>query len=220
MPAMLFLQIPIGIVVHRTGLFRPTTWLARLRGLWRGESGGEPAMEFITASFLLYCLLPQLWSILRDPVLARPYIARLIHRPEKTRSLKAEYDWILEPVGERDVVLGDSLTSWAVPSSRGRIVAALHYELFTPDQSQRHRDVRAFFGRADQVERERIIKYYDVKYIILEPDLLDERVVEALLDPTAVVRRTERMVLLDADRWLAARASRAAEPEQAAATVR
>jgi hypothetical protein len=54
------------------------------------------------------------------------------------------------------------------------------------------------------------MRYYHVKYIIIEPDLLDGRVVEALLDPTAVVRRTKGMVLLDADRWLAARAGRAA----------
>jgi len=220
MPAILFLQIPIGIFVHRTGLLRPSTWPARLRGLWQGELGGEPALEFITASFLLYFLLPQVWSVLRDPLLARPYIAPLMHRPAKTRSLKAEYDRLLEPVGERDVVLGDALTSWAVPSSRGRIVAALHYELFTPDQPQRHRDVKAFFGPANQAEREQIIRYYHVKYIILEPDLLDGRVVEALLDPAAVVRRTKWMVLLDADRWLAARRSQAAKPEQPTATVR
>lgn len=210
MPATFLLQIPIGIFVHRTGLLRPTTWLARLRGLWRGDSGGEPALEFIAATFLLYFLLPQVWSVVRDPLLARPYIARLMHRPAKTRPLKAEYDQLLEPVGERDVVLSDALTSWPVPSSRGRIVAALHYELFTPDQPQRHRDVQAFFGPANEAERKQIIVSYHVKYIIIEPDLLDGRVVEALLEPAAVVRRTKGMVLLDADRWLAARTSRAA----------
>src|SRR5262249_44819729 len=135
---------------------------------------------------------------------------RLMHRSAKTRPLKAEYDRLLEPVGERDVVLGDALTSWPVPSSRGRIVAALHYELFTPDQPQRHRDVQAFFGPADRAERQRIISKYKAKYIIIEPDLLDGQGVEALLDPAAVVGRTKGMILLDADHWLAARASRAA----------
>jgi hypothetical protein len=217
MPATLLLQIAIGIFIHRTGLLRPATWPARLRRLWRGNSGGEPALEFITASFLIYLLLPQVGSILREPWLARPYVARLTHRLPRTRSFKAEYDRLLEPVGERDVVLGDTLTSWAVPSSRGRIVAALHYELFTPDQSRRQRDVEAFFGPASEAEREQIIKRYHVKYILVEPERLDYRVAEALLEPTAVVRRTERMVLLDAERWLASRASRATKSEQAAA---
>jgi hypothetical protein len=121
MPATLLLQIPIRIFVYRTGLLRPTTWPARLRRLWRGESGGEPALEFITASFLLYFLLPQVWTILRDPKLTRPYIARLMYRPAKPRPVKAENDRLLKPVGERDVVLGDAVTSWPVPSSRGRI---------------------------------------------------------------------------------------------------
>jgi hypothetical protein len=111
-------------------------------------------------------------------------------------------------------------TSWAVPSSRGRIVAATHYELFTPDQAQRHRDVRAFFGPAGPAERQRILERYNVKYLLLEPDRLDGRVVEDLLEPAAVVRRTERMILLDAGRWLDARAGRAAKAERAAAPRR
>ncbi len=217
MPATLLLQIPIGIFIHRTGLLWPATWPSRLRKLCRGESGAEPALEFITASVFLYLLLPQIGSILREPRLARPYVARLMHRQPNTRALKAEYDRLLEPVGERDVVLGDALTSWAVPSSRGRIVAALHYELFTPDQPQRKRDVQAFFGPASDGERQQIIERHHVKYILLEPERLDERVVDALFDPGAVVRRTERMVLLDAARWLASRACRATKSEHAAA---
>jgi hypothetical protein len=212
MPATLLLQIPIGIFVHRTGLLRPRTWPARLRRLWRGESDGEPALELITASFLLYFLLPQVWAVVRDPQLARPYIARVMHKSAKTRPVRAEYDRLLEPVGERDVVLGDAVTSWPVPSRRGRIVAALHYELFTPDQPQRHVDVQAFFGPANQAERQIIINKYNVKYIILEPDRLDRQVADALLDPEAVVGRTEGMVLLDADRWLAARARGTTNP--------
>jgi hypothetical protein len=59
-------------------------------------------------------------------------------------------------------VLGNALTSWAVPTSRGRIVAALHYELFTPDQPRRHRDLQAFFGPANRDEKQRIISKYNV----------------------------------------------------------
>jgi len=209
MPATLLLQIPIGIFVYRTGLLRPQTWPARLRRLWRVDSGGEPALELITGAFLVYFLIPQLWSILSEGKLARPYIAPLLHRQMKSHHVKAEYDQLLEPVGERDVVLGDLLTSWPVPSSRGRIVAALHFELFTPDQFQRRKDVESFFGPADRSEREQIIKKYHIKYIVIAPDSLDRQVVSALLTPAAVVKRTERMVLLDAERWLAASEPRA-----------
>jgi hypothetical protein len=220
MPATLLLHISIGIYVHRKGLLCLSTWPSRMQASWRGESGGEPALELITASFLLYFLLPQVWNVVQNPLLARPYVARLTHRPTKFRPFKAEYDRLLRSVGERDVVLGDVVTSWPVPSSCGRIVAALHYELFTPDQPQRERDVKSFFGAADRAERERIIKHYDVKYIILDPDLLDRRVADALLEPSAVVERTESMVLLEADRWLACRAGQAVEPGQSATAVR
>ena len=83
-----------------------------------------------------------------------------------------------------------------IPSSRGRIVAALHYEFFVKGQAERVADLENFFNEATSDTRPGNIRTYQVCWIVLNSAVLPPRLVELLMVPAAVVEGR----LLDASR--------------------
>ncbi len=207
MPGMIFLHIPIGILAHQTGIFRLPTWPSRLRSLANSYADKAPlAMLQITlAAGILFGLIPQLLDILKQPFLARPYLTGILHLRNLQQDIRRSYADLLGPIGLRDVVLSDPVTSWMIPAFRGRIVSASNYELFVPDQPARERAVNLFFN-ADVTEEQRqmIIREYSVSWIVLNPKMLNAPVVRSLTRTTAIVRQTDGLLLMDASAWMAA----------------
>lgn len=200
---LFFFQVAAAVFVYETRLLQFGSWRARTGRLLSGDRGvaASGLLETLVACALLYGAVPQLWSIAREPHLARPYLAPLLGRPDEQLHLRSRLGKLLAPVGRTDVVLSDPVSSWPVPSLRGRIVTALHQEFFVPDQVQRRADVADFFSVEPTRERTRILERYDVRWILLNRRTLDPRVFEALLDPRAVVGSDGELVLLDVARW-------------------
>jgi alpha-1,6-mannosyltransferase len=204
MPAMLFLHLPIALFCHDSGLLHPLTWPARLRALVAGDDWDRyPSVaETMVAIVLASCAIPQLMEVASAPALARPYLAPLLSKPTKLVRLRAPMDRLLARIGERDVVLSDLVTSWRIPSSRGRIVAAQHYEFFVPDQARREAELDRFFSPgASARDRLALIRKYHVRWIVLNSDALPRPVQDELMVPEAVVARSGGLALLDADVW-------------------
>jgi hypothetical protein len=204
LPAMILLHVPIGIFCHAHGLFRPATWPRRLRALVQADDAERYLAIVATMVALSYCgsLAPQLYEVATTPYLARPYLARLTGKPAKLVRYRALLDQLLQRIGPHDVALSDMETSWMIPSSRGRIVAASHFELFVKRQPERRADVTAFFDEAVGADRRlEILRTHHVRWIVLNFAVLPPRVVEALMEPEAVVDRVGTLTLLDAEVW-------------------
>jgi hypothetical protein len=203
LPGLFLLQLPIGLYIGEHQLFRPSTWLQILRDVRAIDLRvSAPAYAgMLTLVLLVSCAVPQVVAIPRDPLLARAYVAPLLGKQDKQLRLRSTFAGLLEPVDDRDVVLSDVVTSWPVPSIRGRVVAGLHYEAFSPDQFDRDRSVRDFFTTRDDEAREDILDRYGVRWILLNAANLDEATYERLLEPQAVVKRANTLVLMDAHRW-------------------
>jgi len=210
MPALVLLNVAVAGYLWSEGLLNPRSWSRSVRDVLSFEqSVSLPAgVNLLLVAALVYCLVPQIVLIARDPALARPYIAPILAKPDKRLHLMDRFDRLLEPVGRRDVVLSDAVTSWPVPSVRGRIVAALHYETFTPGQPARDRDVFTFFATGDWLTRQEILQRYGVRWILLNESTMSPYVIRDLLEPDAVVGRVDDLVLMDAGRWLDARRAR------------
>jgi hypothetical protein len=89
-----------------------------------------------------------------------------------------------------------------IPSSRGRIVAAMHYEFFVKGQAQRAADLEDFFNEATSDKRRlQILRTYHVRWIVLNAKMLPPRLLEVLMAPAAVVARVDFLTLLDAEVW-------------------
>lgn len=209
MLAILVVDLPIAMFMYEAALLRPTTWRERTRRLWSLDKyvSSRACVEVMVAIVLLCCLLPQLWNIARSPHLARAFFAPLLGQTNKQLDLKSTFDLLLAPIRSRDVVLSDLVTSWPVPSFRGRIVTALHAELFVPNQPQRVEHVDAFFTVNDAPLRRRILEIYDVDWILLNRERLDEAIFDDLLESDAIVSHVGGLVLMNAARWRALRDS-------------
>lgn len=222
LPGLIYFHILVGLAAHRAGIFDLRTWKGRLRNAFAPpEQASSSLLQIALAAALLYFLLPQLKMVVSKPHLFRPYIARALHRPDKQERLPRELPVLLKSVGENDVVLSDLITSWLVPSTNGKIVAALHYELFIPDQRQRWHDVAEFFSTSP-LDRAELVRRYGVRWIILnrraarldggdmneETVAEDEAMFKSLLRERAVVDRVGDLVLMDAQKWLAANRGR------------
>ena len=203
LPGLIFFHLAIAIFAHRTRMLDIRTWPDRLRRVL-GDSvvGPQATLEVLLAVGLLYCLVPQLNAIVKEPFLARAYIAPVFGKEDKQLHLKARFDALLTSVGRRDVVLADPLTSWPVPSSGGRIVYAMHPEWFATDEADRKAAVLEFFDEsASMATRVEILEKWNVHWILLNRETQSPRLLEQLLVETAVVGRDSTLVLMDADRW-------------------
>jgi hypothetical protein len=162
----------------------------------------ETALILAGLLLLAYGLIPQCVAIFREPWLGRVYVARLLHKSDKQQDVKQMFDHVLSGVGTNEVVLSDVLTSWPVPSSNGKIVAALHYELFVPDQGSRSADVARFFSPSETIAGQvGILDKYAARWILLNRSVLSAAVFNQLLDPSAVVSREKDLYLMDAEAW-------------------
>ena len=206
MCGILFLHLAIAVYVRDAGILQPSSWPARIKGFFaEPPMAMQSAAEIAVAVALVYFWAPQCAEIFRAPHLARGVIAPITHKENKQTNLKQRFDVLLKPVGAHDVVLSDRYTSWPMPSSRGRIVAALHYEFFIQDQAQRDRDVDAFFGAANDAERMEILQRYNVKWIVLDNSRLGKYLYAELYEPSAEVGHDANLYLLDAAKWRLAR---------------
>jgi hypothetical protein len=150
---------------------------------------------------VLYFGYPQLVDAVKEPHLLRPTLARWLHRPDRRAHLFQQYRAVLAPVGERDVVMAEPGTGWPVPSFHGRIVAAEHFELFTPDQQRRVDDVQVFMapGTAREIRRQ-LIQRYAVSWILLDRRA-NARELPELLVSDAVASQSGDLILMNAARW-------------------
>lgn len=192
-----------GVFIHRSGALSLRAWRERLK-LFRTDHRvtSETALALAVVLLLAYGLIPQCIAVFREPWLGRVYVARLLHKSDKQQDVKQMYDRLLSGVGTNDVVLSDALTSWPVPSSSGKIVAALHYELFVPDQASRTADVSHFFSPSESTaDQLGILDKYSTRWILLNRRLLNPEVFKQLLDPGAVVSREKDLYLMDAQAW-------------------
>lgn len=207
LPGLIYAHLSLGILAHDVGLFRPSTWPARLRTLFVGDRGAvaQAAGEIVLATAVLYFLVPQVVDVFREPYLMRPYLAKLMGKENKQLDLMPRYRSLLQGVGTHDVILSDDQTMWPAPSINGRIVHALHVELFVSDEEDLKRlaDTEAFFStETGDRERVEILKRYGVRWIILNSQVQDAAVFKSLLRPPAVVRQEDFLVLMDAARWI------------------
>jgi hypothetical protein len=213
--------VATGVFLYRSGALSRGAWREHLQLLRTGHRvTAEAALSLAVLLVLAYGLVPQFISVLREPWLGRKYVARLFHRQDKQEHLKETYDRLLAPVRNDDVVLSDTQTSWPVPSSNGKIVAALHYELFVKDQPRRTEDVACFLSRAaSESERAKILDEYGVSWILLNRQMLGPDVFDRLLDENAIVSREKDLVLMDARIWRGDRLAAASRKQHSTAPV-
>ena len=216
MPALIFLHLPTAVFCHESGLLRPATWPGRVRAMVRGDARAlfPSVVETMVALILISCLVPQLISVASSPHLARPYLAPLLGKPTKLVRLRGPLDRLLAGIGTRDVVLSDLETSWLIPSSRGRVIAAQHYEFFVPDQPRRIADLMAFFDEKTSAGcRLEILRRNRARWIVLNSSRITPRVFDDLMVPDAVVAHAGDLTLLDAGCW--ARSVNCTAPDRA-----
>ena len=199
-----FCQALVGVFIHHTRMLRPNEWRAKLRSLLASETPQRASLvvQCMLLIVLARCIAPQFVNILREPHLARPYIASMVGLKPKQRDHREIFETLLAPVGQHDVVLADRTTAWPVPSIAGRIVAAQSYELFVRDQRERDADVRRFLEQTTDAEtRCDILIRYNVRWIILSRREQSPVVFEALFDADAVRAEHADLVLMDAQIW-------------------
>jgi hypothetical protein len=208
LPGLIFFHIMVGIFAQQTGIFRVSTWPARIRSMVAPfPQGSYWITQTLVLLALVCCLVPQLKEIAVLPWLARPYLVRALHRGRDLQErVPEDLGQLLKPVGEHDIVLSDLRTSWLIPSVNGRVVAVNHYELFVPDQRKRWHDVLDFFTPGDSdLHREQVVREYNIRWIVLDGETMDVGVYYHLLRPAAVVAKVDGLVLMDSGRWLAAK---------------
>lgn len=202
---LIFSQLLTGYVLARWELGRRSTWSAIGAGL-RSSDPAAFAGSFVRLALpltIVYFAVPQVVDVAREPHLMRPFLARLLHRADKRTHLPDDYRRVLAPVAERDVVMAHRFTAWPVPSFHGRIVAAAHFEFFTPGQRQRFDDAETFMHVGTPAsERIRLLDTYGARWILLDRTL-NERVLPELLVPPAVVSQSGDLILMDAALWRA-----------------
>jgi len=204
LPGLIFLHLAVAVFADRTGVLDPRSWPERLRRLASGQTSvaARAAPQALFGLLLIYCAVPEFLAIAREPYLARAYVAPILGKENKQLNLKHRFDVLLGPVGRRDVVLSDPVTSWPIPSSAGRIVYAIHPEWFVADESRRKADVDAFFTAGTTTARRiEILGRWSVKWIVLNRERVADDVFKMLYCEHAVVASDGDLVLMDARRW-------------------
>jgi len=206
LPGMIYLHMSIGIFAQRTEIFKLSSWPERFRSLMAPASeAAYPMLQIVVSFAVLFFLAPQLVDSAVEPHLGRVYLTKILHLRNLQQNVRQTFPDLLSPVGLRDVVLADPVTSWMIPAFRGRVVTAIHYELFVPGQANGAKAVDLFFSpTGTESQREEIIRDYNVRWIALNPSMLSEEMMRSLERQTAVVRETSGMVLMSAPAWIAA----------------
>jgi hypothetical protein len=206
-----FAQIAVAAWAADSKLLDPRTWNGRIRNLLSEDilTSCRPAVDVCLMILLLWGFGTQIWSIAREAHLARAYVAPLTGREYKQLDLRRRYAGLLAPMKLHDVVLADNRTAWPVPSFGGRIVSSLHGEFFIMDEAEREKDVQLFFAEGtDDKQRAKIVRRYKARWIMLNTEVLSEKTLQQLLESSAVVGRDETLILMDAEKWMAARESK------------
>jgi alpha-1,6-mannosyltransferase len=206
LPGMIFAHMAIGVFAHESGILSLSTWPGRLRALLQpvGQAA-YPILQCVVAVLLAYCLVPQLIDVATAPHLGRTYLTKLTHSRNLQEHVRQEFSDLLSPIGMKDVVIADPNTEWLVPSFKGRVVSAMHYELFVPHQGERAEAVDTFFAPGTtEAQRDAILHDYGVQWIVLNRRWIGDGTFNRLLRKPAVVREDGGMVLMNAAEWMKA----------------
>ncbi|MEZ6192977.1 MAG: hypothetical protein R3C45_17020 [Phycisphaerales bacterium] len=202
---LIFPQAAVGVFIYSIGVSCPKTWFARLKQMFDRDRAvmSRALVETTVVGLVVVLALPNFWMTLREPHLARKWVAKLTHKEDKQPHNWARYDALLTPnIKPNDVVLAEPLTGWPVPSFNGRVVSALHLEFFSPGQFERLEDTTKFFSSdTSHADRVSLIQQYGVKWLLLDRELLPKPVFDELFSPDAVTADDGRLVLIDAGRW-------------------
>ncbi len=202
---LIFPQAAAGVYLYQAGTFDPRTWPQVFRRLYSHDREVmNPALLEVTGLALLIAFsLPNFYLTASQPHLARKWIAPALNKEDKQPRIRETYHALLSPhIQPGDVVIAQPMTGWPVPSFEGRLVAALHLEYFSLDQTQRVADLRAFFNpTTDPRQRNHIIKHYDAAWIMLDREWMDPHLFTTLCLPDTVVQDDGQYVLLDAQAW-------------------
>jgi hypothetical protein len=201
-----FAQLAVAAWAADRQILNPRNWMARIRALFTDDLATAclPAVEILLVVMLFWAFATQTWSILRQPYLARAYVARLAGRGNKQLDLRSRYQKLLAAIQPHDVVLSDRFTAWPIPSFGGRIVAAAHREFFIDDEPRRYQDVTTFFASdSSDAKRLEILERNKVRWILLNRDKVSEKVFDNLLEHSAVVTNDDELTLMDAKKWAA-----------------
>lgn len=199
MPGTFFLQVAIAVWATHVGATTFAGWRDAIASMARRSERAAPAtLLAFFAIAMAYGLVPQLIDAVREPHLARPLLAKLVHARDLQRPLRPIYGELLAGVAPRDVVMADELTGWPISGVHGRLVSALHWERLTLDQPQREADVARFFAAAtDAAARRELLAKYGARWILLDLATQPAAVTDPLRAAYAERRRVGDLVLLE-----------------------
>ncbi len=206
LPGAVYFHLALGIFATHNGFFSITRWRDRIAILTckkNTDKLSQTILDVILLYGLLYFTLPQIKSVFKEPYLAREYIATALGKENKQIHLWKRAQKLMEPVGSKDVVLSDPMTSWPLAAASGRIVFGIHPEAFVKDQSSRKKDVELFFSTdIKHSNRLDIIKKYNAKWIILNKPSIDSKVFIELYDKTACLYNDDVFYLINVEKWI------------------
>ena len=206
LPGALCFHIALGIFASHNKFFSISEWRERVSILaFKRDSNkiSQTILDFILLFGLFYFTLPQIKLILKEPFLAREYIATALGKENKQIHLWKRAQKLMEPVGRTDVVLSDTLTSWSVVAASGRIVYGLHPEAFVKGQTSRKIDVEHFFSKdSNHSSRLEIIKKYNVKWLVLNKHSLESEVFDELYDKKSCIYNDDIFYLISVEKWI------------------
>jgi hypothetical protein len=116
-------------------------------------------------------------SILYNIKIAEPTSAFRGSTPKGQQFLD-KFSFLDESVGPYDVVMSDIHTSWIIPSFSGKVTSFLRSNPLLRDREERLRDNEMFFSEdASEDTRRELLQKYDVRYVLLNRDYVDDKLV-------------------------------------------
>lgn len=202
---LIFPQAAVGVFIYCVGASCPKAWLTRFKQLFDRDRAvmSRALVETTVVGLVVVLALPNVWMTLREPHLARKWVAQVTGREDKQPHNWERYDALLTPnIEPLDVILAEPRTGWPVPSFNGRVVSALHLEFFSPGQFERLEDTQRFFDPATEKQtRTALLDQYGVRWLLLDRESLPALVFDELFVPGSVIADDGRLVLIDARRW-------------------
>ncbi len=206
LPGAIYFHIAIGIFATHSEFFSISKWRQRISILaFKKDSNkvSQTILDVILLFSLFYFTLPQIKLVLKEPFLAREYIATALGKENKQIHLWKRAQKLMEPVGRTDVVLSDTLTSWSLVATSGRIVYGLHPEAFVKGQTARKKDVEHFFSKdSNYSSRLEIVKKYNVKWLVLNKSSMDSEVFDELYDKKSCIYNDDIFYLINVEKWI------------------